>query len=240
MRPGHPLTWLRGRPQWGTIRLAFPLAAAPSAYLGFARYDAGNLDEAIGWYAGALACTLVFAWEGTLPATPAWLTQLRVFVRDHWLEGVALSGLMGFAVFMRLFRFGDYPPSELICCADDQLGLAAFDILHGDRPLSFPLVHYSSALGVLIFGENTTALRIPPLVLGVIALVPFYLLLRQMVSAPAALFATSLLASSRLFLDVTTRHQPAMLEAVLLALFLVRGMRTGSSLMFAGFGLMSG
>ncbi len=90
-----------------------------------------------------------------------------------------------------------------------------------------------------MFGENTTGLRVPPLVLGVVSIVPFYLLLRQLVRAPAALFAAFLLASSRLFLDVTTRHQPTMLEATLVALFLVHGVRTGSALTFLALGVMS-
>ncbi len=236
------MTSLRLRPSWGAVRLGFALAAAAFAYQGFTRFGESreNFDEAMAWYAVALACTVIFAYEGTAPAVRSWPARLQAFIRRHWLEGVFLLGILGIALFMRLFRFGDYPPSGLPCCGEKEIATAVFNVIHnGERPLVFPLVKYSVAAGFLIFGENTDGFRVPPLVLSVFTVIPFYILLRQMMSAPAALFATALLASSRLFLHVTAYHN-VMLEAVLLALFLVRGMKTGSPLMFAGAGLMSG
>ena len=230
------------RPRWGAVRLGFALAAAAFAYQGFARFGESrqNFNEAMAWYAVALACTVVFAYEGTAPAVRGWPARLLRFLRRHWLEGVFLLSIVGIAVFMRLFRFGDYPPSGLICCAEDEIGNAVFNLLNGGHILRFPILMYSTWVGFLTLGDNTTGFRVPSLVLGVVTIIPFYILLRHMVSVPVALFASALLASSRLFLDVTARHEPQVLEAVLLVLFLVRGMKTGSPLMFAGLGLMSG
>jgi hypothetical protein len=65
----------------GAFRLASALTAGVLAYVGFARFDAdrANFDEAMVWYAGALVCTLAFAWEGTLPSVRGTGTLAALF-----------------------------------------------------------------------------------------------------------------------------------------------------------------
>ncbi len=120
-------------PDW-TVRLACALASGAFALRGFALFDESraNFDQALAWYAIALAFAVAFAWDGFFPAGE-WTRRFAAFVRVHWVEGAFLTGILAFATFLRLYRFGDYPPADLFCCADGELWRLGEDVLDGGR-----------------------------------------------------------------------------------------------------------
>lgn len=208
----------------------------------FARFEQSryNYDEVVFWLGGALACLAVVAWDGRRPQPRTWPSRLAAFLRQHRIELLLLMAIVALAAFMRLVRFGDFPPSGFICCEEAINGGVAYRVLHGERPLGFPLVRYPTALGLLLFGESATGMRLPFVILGILTIIPFYLLLRELVSAPAALFATALLATARALVSTATHAQPGILASILLAYLLVRGARTGNPYAWLGAGLLSG
>lgn len=233
---------LRLGPVGAGVRVGFALAAAAFAYQGFVRFDESrqNFDEAALWLALSLVCLALVSWGWRLPRpASAWRNALTL-VREHWLELALLSAIVGFGVLVRLYFFREYLPSGVIFGEEGVQGRIAYEILHGDRPLQFPVWRYSSALGFLLFGENTTGLRVPFVLAGILTIVLFYLLARELVRPPAALFATSLLAASRLMVDPFFEMQADMLAVLLLFFLFVRGIRTGSPLLLLGAGFLTG
>lgn len=201
-----------------------------------------NFDAGVLWLGLALLATLLVAWRPTLPKVSAgsWAAALREFWRAHWVELLLFTLIFGFGIFMRTYRFGGtLPPADALCCEEHINGGVAYMALQGERPLLFPLERWGSAAGFLIFGENTLGLRFFFVVMGIATLVPLYLLLRQMVSVPVALFGLALYAAAWWPSLANRRASEGTFFTVLFAFFLVRGLKTKSPLMFLGVGILS-
>jgi hypothetical protein len=234
------VAWVRRHPA-GAARAVLLSLTILFAYLGFSLYrdSASNIDAAALWLAVSLLClTLVTSSSRRLP-------ELRrkdavALLRRHWLELVLFSAVIAFIASLRLTAFDRYPPSGVIYGEEGLNGRAAYGILHGERPLAYPLTRYPAALGFWLWGENTTGLRLPFVLAGIVTAVPFYLLARELVRPVAALFATLLLGSSRLLVDPYNQLDVRILGAVLFFYLFVRGVRTGSPLLLVSAGVLAG
>lgn len=202
-----------------------------------------NYDAAMPWLGAALLATLIAAWLLAPPrlSPRSWPGALAGFWRSHWMELLLFAAIFGFGVFMRVYQFGDtLPPSDGLCCEEQINGGAAYRALQGERPLNFLLPRWTAAAGLLVFGENTLGLRFFFPVLGIATLVAFYLLLRQLVSVPAALFGLALYAAA--WWPSLRSRQPTegTIYTVVFALLLVRGLRTRGPLTWLGVGVLAG
>ena len=208
-----------------TLQIMAAFLGAAFVYLGFVRLDQSraNFYETIGWLGLALLCLAVVVWDGARPRPTTWPARLAAFLWSHWWEVPLVLAIAGFAVFMFTFRFGEFPPSDFICCEENQRGAQAHEILEGVHGLISPLIMYPVALGFLLFGENTLGLRFFFLVAGVLMVPVFYLLLRELVRPQAALFATVLLASSWPLAFIGFGSQTTYLATMLLAYLLILG-----------------
>lgn len=120
--------------------------------------------------------------------------------RRPWWEWVALSTLLLLALGFRLWAV-DRIPSVLVGAEYDNLSNVE-QILNGRGPGFFGLDRkLEPAAGVHLLSlamrlePSVFAVRWPAAVLGAAGLIPFYLLLRRAVAAPAALLAAGLLAA---------------------------------------------
>ncbi len=202
-----------------------------------------DFDQAALWLGLALLALAVAAWRPLVPRLQpeSWRPAIAAFWRAHRVEIVLFALIIAAGVFMRFFRFNTSLPPEIgLCCEEHINGGVAYDALHGDRPVLFPLVRWTSALGFLIFGETTFGLRVFFPVMGVATLIVFYFLARQLVSVQTALFGLALYAVA--WWPALRNRQTAggELLAVFFAFLLVRALRTRSPLLFLAAGVLAG
>ncbi len=114
---------------------------------------------------------------------------------ERWLFLAVL--LLGF--FLRFYQYDTYPPPDGFCAVEEpQTGLVAHHmLLEGQRPWEFLLDRWMAVASFALFGVSITALRIPFTVVSGLTMIPLHLLLRQLVSPAASLFATALFAMCR-------------------------------------------
>ncbi len=243
----HALLRLRA---WPLVRAGALVAAALFAFnggriLGDSSPSAvpvlDNFDEGALWLGLALLATLLAAVDRLrAPSLPS-RAALIEFGRTHWIEIALFAGIFAFGVFMRLYRFGDtLPPSNGLCCEEHINGGTAYVALHGQRPLLFPLGRWASAAGFLIFGENDLGLRFFFPVMSIATLALLYALLRQLVNKQAALFGLALYAAAWWPSLRARQAIEGTIYTVLLALLLVRGLKTKSPLACFGAGIVAG
>ncbi|MCH7699671.1 MAG: glycosyltransferase family 39 protein [Chloroflexi bacterium] len=200
-----------------------------------------NFDSAALWLGLALLALLVAAWPPARVRLGVIRRDVTKIWGDHYVEALLFFGIIGVAVFMRFFHFGDTLPPEIgLCCEEPINGGVAFDALNGDRPLDFPLVRWTSALGFLTFGETTMGLRFFFPVMGLATLIVFYFLLRQLVSVQSALFGLALYAVAWWPALRNRQTTGGTLYAVLFAFLIVRGMKTKNPLLFLAAGVVAG
>ena len=205
-------------------------------YVGWHSYqmvydDRLDIDRALLWMGLALVMLAYFAWDGALPrvATPRSIVS---YVRAHPVELGLLAVIVAIGTFVRLFRYGDLPPSGYIYFEEHINAGIGWDILQGDRPYAYPLVRYSQALGQWLFGPTTFGIRSTMIGAGILTIIPFYLLLREVVDRPAALFATGLFASLRVIADTSSYFQVGELVMITTVWMYVRGLKTSNALWF--------
>ena len=199
-----------------------------------------RFNEAMVWYGCALLALAVFAWDPRLPrAEEGWRNAISRFWSRHRLEILVFAALFGLGIFMRLYKYGVLPPHGTLVFEEGINGGVAYRALQGAPQLAFPVPRYASAAGFLLFGENTLGLRFFFILSGIVMIPVFYLLLRELVSVRVALLGTLLLAAAYWpsFFDRQAFHVSTMLT-ILLAYFLVRGIRTRSPLMFVFVGIL--
>ncbi len=111
---------------------------------------------------------------------------------ERWL----LVAIVAFGFFLRFYRYDYFPPPDGVCAVEEpQAGQAAHLILdEGARPWEFVGDRWLAVPFFALMGETLTALRIPFTLVSGLTVLALYLLLRQLVSRPAALFATALAA----------------------------------------------
>ncbi len=233
-----------GGGRWARPALVAGSATALAASLYFAWrahsrfYDSrANFDGALPFYGLALLLLLYFAWQPRLPQMARSPQRAAAALRAHRLEIGSFLGVFAMGVFLRLHVYGELPPAGALVLEEHINGGVAWEILQGERPLNYLLVRYSTALGIWLFGPSTDGLRLVFVAAAIVTIPAFYLLMRQLVAWPAAVFATGMLAASGILTD-TSFHMPvSALASVLFVLVLIRGLRTGQAAWFvvAGF-----
>jgi hypothetical protein len=228
------------KPAIRAIALAAAVSTGVHASLIIDEPTMQRFDEALVWYGFALLALVIFAWDADLSLPRAqWRPCIAHFWSRHWTETVVLAAILGFAVFMRIYRLDSFPPSNGLAFEEALNGNVAYRILHGARPLFYP-VRYLDAVGFWAFGVTTFGLRFFGVAMGIATVPIFYLLLRQLVRVPVALFGTALLAAAYWPSLVNRETSATTFFTMLLAYLLIRGLRDHSALMFAGVGVLAG
>ncbi|MBP1683967.1 MAG: hypothetical protein H6Q33_110 [Deltaproteobacteria bacterium] len=140
---------------------------------------------------------------GYAPRWRSGLGTLLAAARNREVQAVAAIVVVG--LYFRFGSIGYFPPVDGFASIEEtQRGTGARLILEqGARPWEWPLSQYVAAAAFSVFGFTIHALRVPTTLLGCLALAPFYLLVRELAAAPAALFATALLAVARWHVQVS-------------------------------------
>jgi len=163
---------------------------------------------------------------------------------ERW-EIVAFTLILALGLFLRFYRYDYFPPPDGICAVEEpQEGQGVFLTMQGLRWWEFMLDRWLPIPLWMFAGPSLTTLRIPFTVVSWLTLIPLYLLLRQLVSRPSALFATGLFAVCRWHL-IYARLAHAIfgptLPLILTALYLcVRVHRRGGLAAYAWIGLLCG
>jgi hypothetical protein len=140
----------------------------------------------------AIWCIGLAVAEGTPPPPVNAVPWVR------W-ELVAFLAIVAVGFFLRFYRYAEFPPPGGFCAVEEpQSGQAAYNILTRDsRPWEFVIDRWMGVLGFTLYGMSPTGLRLPFMFVSALTIIPFYLLVRELVSRPAALLATALFASCR-------------------------------------------
>ncbi len=121
-------------------------------------------------------------------------------VLPHWSRGeiVALLAIFALGTFLRFYRYTDFPGSYTMHAIEEpQAGMRAKFLLDGIYYWEFLFDNYITAASMWFFGDRTiNIIRIPFTIASALTVFPLYLLLRQIVSKPAALAGTFLWAVS--------------------------------------------
>jgi hypothetical protein len=230
------------------IRVILTCTAVLASFLGSWRlyHWSGNMDTVAPLYGLALASLWLGTWENySLPQKfGRWKAGLMPGIRAHRREILAWLVVFGLAVFMRATLFGYFPPADGAAFEEVQTGGEAYSILHlHARPLEIPLTGYLPALAFRLWGESSFALRLPFLILGILTVIPFYLLLRELFEVEVALFGTLLLAVCRWHALVSRIADELFLPIffeVSLLYFLIKGHKTGKASHFFWLGVLTG
>lgn len=147
-------------------------------------------------------------------------------------EVLAFAAVVLLGLFLRFYRYDTFPPPDGICAIEEpQSGMGAEAIRAGLRPWEFLLDRWMPLPFMQMFGDSFTAIRIPFTIVSWLTIVPLYLLLRELVSRPAALGATLLFAFARWHLAYARSAHAVFgptLPLILVALYLaVRAYRRG-------------
>lgn len=253
MRIGHTLrtAWAAldrvGSRLGGPIPLVALLAAvAGSIYGGLVLHGGwyANFDRGAIFLMAGLAALVVYA-RTAQPVTAAKprTSRLQALTTYRW-EAVFFLGVVVIAAFMRSFRFSDFPPHDgLWLVEENNNGGNAYAALEfGERRLDYAATHLLSTLGLAAFGYNATALRLPFLIFSIISLLPFYLALRELVSARAALAGLALYAVARwAIFSSRVADDPWLVPSleIWLFYFMLRAAKHGTVGSFLGLGVTS-
>jgi hypothetical protein len=212
-------------------------AVAAALCLASALYAARLLEPDLTRFPRAMAFSgiaLVALLAATWPSG-----RIRLDARAWWqsvlaarVDLAAALALTALAAVLRLYNLGRYPPSNGMIFEEAQDGGIGYKILHGGYiPIEHPSAGYLAALGFLLHDETIDAMRLPFVLLGIAATVPFYFLMRELVSRPAAIFATALFAGSR-WLIFGANHADELFSSIVFEVTLLyvvaRGLRTAN------------
>lgn len=162
----------------------------------------------------------------------------------RWEMAIFLAILL-LGLFLRFYRYGEFPPPDGVCAVEEpQSGQGAYLAMEGLRWWEFMLDRWLPVPIWMVFGRSLTTLRIPFTIVSWLTIIPLYLLLRELVSRPSALFATGLFAICRWHL-IYARLAHAVfgptLPLILTALYLcVRVHRRGGLAPYPWIGLLCG
>lgn len=186
----------RGRP----ARILWRLAAAAGAGLVF--HASWELHD--GWNEFYFAAPWFYAAGLALLALGLDRVGRRVVRWRRWragrrLEIVLFLAILGVGIFMRAHRLDYYPPPDGALCPEEaQQGGRAYKLLYkGGRFWEFYDSNLITAAAFTTLGASMSSLRIPPVILASLTLVPFYLLVRLLMGYRVALASTFLFAVSR-------------------------------------------
>lgn len=165
-------------------------------------------------------------------------------VRWERREIAVFTAILLLGLFLRFYRYGEFPPPDGVCAVEEpQSGQGCYLAMGGYRWWEFMLDRWLPMPFWKVFGVSLTTLRLPFTIVSWLTIVPLYLLLRQLVSRPAALFATGLFAICRWHL-IYARLAHAVfgptLPLILTAMYLcVRVQRHGGLAAYPWIGLLS-
>jgi 4-amino-4-deoxy-L-arabinose transferase-like glycosyltransferase len=167
---------------FGVLFLALCVAVGPASSLG------GLALLVVGW---------VLLWQGSSSRFPHPLSA-----RWTGREGIGLVIVLGFSLFLRLWRLDQLPPP--LWSDEAQHGLDALRIVtQGYRPLYFsgncgqePLYKYLVAASLSVIKHRVVAVRLPAAVGGTVLVAASYLLARRLWGRYSALFAGLLVSFS--------------------------------------------
>jgi hypothetical protein len=160
-------------------------------------------------------------------------------------ELVTFLLILALGFFLRFYRYADFPPPGGVCAVEEpQSGQAAYNILTADwRPWEFVGDRWLGALGLKLFGPSVMGLRLPFAFVSAITIIPFFFLVRELVSRPAALLATLLFASCRwhlIYARLAHAVYPTTLIVVVLLYLCVRVHKRGGLALYPLVGFLSG
>jgi len=210
----------------GCVAVALYLLTRPGRHGDPVRFDPAILLLLIGWAAAGVAVA------GWWPRR-RWLVErcrqrLDGVRRRPLLAGLAVVVLIA-AAAIRILPLGEVPPPGVPWYEEMQTGGIAHGILYdASRPLDYPIVNYGAALSFLLFGQSTTALRVPFIFLGWLTVVLFYATARYLFRPQVALFATAMFAVSRWHVHVNhvADENAPPLVVLMAVLYLVVSSRT--------------
>ncbi|MGD9762199.1 MAG: glycosyltransferase family 39 protein [Candidatus Binatia bacterium] len=162
-----------------------------------------------------------------------------------WRGQAALLLVLAIGAAARIVGFEHFPPPNGQLWEEAQTGSVAFESITADTldPI-FPLVNLVAEAGFRLLGVSMTSLRLPFLVLAVLAVPIFYLAARQLLTTRAAALLATLLFATSPFLAVAGRVAlETMSPTFTLCLALAAtfyAMRTGTYASFALAGLTNG
>lgn len=221
---------------WG-LSLLGGLAAVVGAYLLSYRWD----TDFVAGFLAVVGGTAVLSSGLALVDAPWRKAVARPW--PHW-EKAAFLAIVALGLFLRFYQYDTYPPYDGICAIEEpQSGQGAIAIRAGQRPWEFLLDRWIVVPFMVYLGDTLTAIRIPFTIVSWLTILPLYLLLRELVSRPAALFGTFLFTISRWHL-IYARHAHAVfgptLPLILVALWLcVRVYKRGGLAAYPWIGLLS-
>ena len=164
------------------------------------------------------------------------------FAGWEWWLFLAIVAL-GF--FLRFYRYGHFPPPDGVCAVEEpQAGQIPFGMMQEhSRPWEFVGDRWLGVVGFALFGRNLTALRIPFTLVSALTVIAVYLLLRELVSRPAALFTTALFAMCRWHL-IYARYAhnifATTLVVVVIYYLMIRAHKGGGLSLYPWIGFLSG
>ena len=157
------------------------------------------------------------------------------FLTDHW-DILILVAILLVSVVVRFYQLDTFPNG----CQSDECnnGLDALRWLEGARYLPYAetnegqatLFTYLIALSFKLLGVGVVQMRVVAALAGVLTVLAFYFLGRDLYGRRSALVGTALLAASRWHLTFSRIVYELILQPlamILLALFLLRALRTG-------------
>lgn len=171
---------------------------------------------------------------------------LRAWLTAHW-DLALLALILAVSAFVRFYQLDVFPNG----CQSDECnnGLDALRWLGGAGYLPYAetnegqatLFTYLIALSFQLFGVGVTQMRLVPALMGVLTIVAFYILARDLYGRHAALVGAALFATARwhvTFSRIVYELIMQPLVMLLLALFLLRALRTGKRWQWALAGVM--
>lgn len=204
----------------------------------FSRWQA-NFD----WAAPAMLLGVALTSLGLAILDRPWRTPLTAQPVSG-LEVLGVTALLAFALFLRFYRIDYFPPLDgFVAIEEPQSGEGAWQILHGARPWEFLVDRWMPVPLFKWWEVSILALRVPFVLVSWLTLGATYLLLRQMVSWPAALIGTFLLAVSHWHLHYARlAHNifPTTLLSVVVWALCARQALTGGVRLYPWIGFWSG
>ena len=163
------------------------------------------------------------------------ITDYRSLITGHW-DLLILAAILLFSVAVRFHQLDAFPNG----CQSDECnnGLDALRWLDGARYLPYAetnegqatLFTYLIALSFQLLGVGVVQMRVVAALAGVLTVLAFYFLGRDLYGRRAALVGTALLAASRWHLTFSRIVYELILQPlamILLAFFLLRALRSG-------------
>lgn len=167
----------------------------------------------------------------------------------RWLELLCFLGILGLAIFLRIYRLDQIPPAIFV--DETNAALDALAILEGRRVSPFATGWYETPNGFIYYmaglfrllGADYVSLKAVSLIPSILTVPAVYLLARLLFGPGAGLLAMFFFATSRWHLTMSrwawNETAPPLFFA-LSAYFLIRGLRTRSALSYASGGLLGG